>query len=135
MKILIDTNVLLDVLCARPEFVEASSTVWKLCETEQLEGYISALSVPNIVYILRKELDPQKTAQLISRITMIFKIVDLRERDLKAAADMYTYDFEDAVQMCQAVRIKAEHIITRNIRDFKNSKVTALKPAEFLDRI
>ena len=43
MKILVDTNVILDVLCNRPEFVEASSKVWKYCEVDQIEGYISAL--------------------------------------------------------------------------------------------
>ena len=127
MKILVDTNVILDVLCNRPEFVEASSKVWKYCEVDQIEGYISALSVPNIVYILRKELTPQKTEQLIQQITMIFKVV--------AAAEMFSSDYEDALQMCQASRIKADYIVTRNIRDFKDSKVPALKPSELLERI
>ena len=45
MKILVDTNVILDVLCNRPEFVEASSKVWKYCEVDQLEGYISAYEI------------------------------------------------------------------------------------------
>lgn len=135
MKILVDTNVILDVLCDRPEFVDSSSKIWKYCEVGQIEGYISALSVPNIVYILRKELTPQKTEQLIQQITMIFKVVDLRSTDLKAAAEMFTSDYEDALQMCQAVRINADFIITRNIRDFKGSKVPALKPSELLERI
>ncbi|MBQ9208681.1 MAG: PIN domain-containing protein [Oscillospiraceae bacterium] len=135
MKILIDTNVILDVLCSRPEFLEASSRVWKYCEVGQIEGYISALSVPNIVYILRKELTPLKTVQIIQQITMIFKVVDLRSADLKAAAKLLTSDYEDALQMCQAGRIGAEYIVTRNIRDFKDSKVPALKPSELLERI
>ena len=135
MKILVDTNVILDVLCNRPEFVEASSKVWKYCEVDQIEGYISALSVPNIVYILRKELTPQKTEQLIQQITMIFKVVDLKSTDLKAAAEMFSSDYEDALQMYQASRIKADYIVTRNIRDFKDSKVPALKPSELLERI
>jgi predicted nucleic acid-binding protein len=135
MKILIDTNVILDVLCNRADFVEASSRVWKYCEVNQIEGYISALSVPNIVYILRKELTPLKTQQLINQIMMIFEVVDLKSSDLKNAAEMFTSDFEDAVQMCCASRIKADFIVTRNIRDFKDSKVPALKPAELLDRI
>ena len=97
MKILVDTNVILDVLCNRPEFIEASSKVWKYCEVDQIEGYISALSVPNIVYILRKELTPQKTEQLIQQITMIFKVVDLKSTDLKAAAKMLSSDYEDAI--------------------------------------
>jgi predicted nucleic acid-binding protein len=135
MKILIDTNVILDVLCNRADFVEASSKVWKYCEVNQIEGYISALSVPNIVYILRKELTPLKTQQLINQIMMIFEVVDLKSSDLKNAAEMFISDFEDAVQMCCASRIKADFIVTRNIRDFKDSKVPALKPAELLDRI
>ena len=135
MKILVDTNVILDVLCNRSEFVEASSKVWKYCEVDQIEGYISALSVPNIVYILRKELTPQKTEQLIQQITMIFKVVDLKASDLSSAAEMFTSDYEDALQMCQAKRINADYIVTRNIRDFKDSKVPALKPSELLERI
>ncbi|MCM1363253.1 MAG: PIN domain-containing protein, partial [Clostridiales bacterium] len=88
MKVLIDTNVILDVLCNRSEFVEDSSRVWKYCEVNQIEGYISALSVPNIVYILRKELTPQKTQQLIQQILMIFEVIDLKSSDLKNAAEM-----------------------------------------------
>ena len=53
MKVLIDTNVILDVLCNRPDFLENSLKIWKLCEVKKIEGYISALSIPNIVYILR----------------------------------------------------------------------------------
>ena len=135
MKVLIDTNVILDVLCNRADFVDASLKVWKLCEVGQLEGYISALTIPNIVYILRKELTPEKTQQLIQQITMIFTVIDLRASDISSAAQMYTSDYEDAVQMCQADRIKADHIITRNIRDFKGSKAMALTPAELLNRI
>lgn len=135
MKILVDTNVILDVLCNRSEFVESSSKVWKYCEINQIEGYISAMSVPNIVYFLRKELTPQKTEQLIQQITMIFKIVDLKSTDLKAAAEMFTSDYEDALQMCQASRINADYIVTRNIRDYNDSRVPALKPSELLERI
>ncbi len=135
MKILVDTNVILDVLCNRLEFVEASSKVWKYCEVDQVEGYISALSVPNIVYILRKELTPEKTEQLIQQITMIFKIVDLKDSDLRSAAEMFSSDYEDAIQMCQAKRIDVDYIVTRNIRDFKESKIPALKPSELLERI
>lgn len=135
MKILIDTNVILDVLCNRPDFVEDSSKVWKYCETGKIEGYISALSVPNIVYILRKELTPQKTQEIISQIMMVFNVIDLKSADLKNAAKMLTSDFEDAIQMCCASRIKADYIVTRNIRDFKNSKISALKPTEFLERL
>lgn len=133
MKILIDTNVILDVLCDRPEFAEDSSRVWKYCETGQIEGYISALSVPNIVYILRKELTPRKTKEIISKIMTVFDIIDLRSADLTKAAGMLTSDFEDALQICCAIRMKGDYIITRNVRDFKNSKIPVLNPSDFLE--
>lgn len=135
MKVLIDTNVILDVLCNRADFIEDSSRVWKYCEVHKIDGYISALSIPNIVYILRKELTPQKTQQIIQQILMIFNVIELKSSDLKNAAEMLSDDFEDALQMTSASRIKADYIITRNIRDFKNSRVIALKPAELLERL
>lgn len=135
MKVLIDTNVILDVLCGRTEFLEASSRVWKYCEVGRLSGVISALSVPNIVYILRKELDPDKTKDIIDRLLLIFDVAELKAEDLRKAAEMKTDDFEDAVQMCCAKRINAAYIVTRNVRDFVSSPVPALKPSELTERI
>ncbi len=135
MKVLIDINVILDVLCGRAEFLEASSRVWKYCEINKLSGVISALSVPNIVYILRKELDPDKTKEIIDRILLIFEVAELKAEDLRKAAEMKTADYEDAIQMCCADRINADFIVTRNIRDFVSSPVPAVKPSELLDRI
>ena len=134
MKVLIDTNVILDVLCAREKFLEDSLIVWKYCEVSKLEGYISALSIPNIVYILRKELTTEKTQQIIDRLFLIFSVADLKAVDLKKAAIMQTEDYEDALQMVCASRIKANFIITRNIRDFTMSKIPAITPRELLDR-
>ena len=135
MKILIDTNVILDVLCDRTDFVESSSKIWKLCEVEKIDGYISALSIPNIVYILRKELTPEKTQQIIEQLFMIFHIADLKSSDIRKAANMKTSDYEDAIQMVCAQRMKVDFIVTRNIKDFIESKVPAMKPDELLERI
>ena len=135
MKVLIDTNVILDVLCGRAEFLETSSRIWKYCEINKLSGVISALSVPNIVYILRKELDPDKTKEIIDRLLLIFDVAELKAEDLRKAAEMKTADYEDAIQMCCADRINADFIVTRNIRDFVSSPVPAVKPSELLDRI
>lgn len=128
MRLLVDTNVLLDVLCARKDFLEESAMIWKYCEVGKVDGYISALSIPNIVYILRKELTPEKTQKVIEKLFLIFKIVDLRASDLKKAASLKTNDYEDALQMVGASRIKADYIITRNIRDFAASSTPALMP-------
>lgn len=135
MRVLIDTNVILDVLCNRQGFVEEASKVFKFCEVNKIEGYISAISVPNIVYILRKELDAEKTKKILDQLSLIFKISDLKSDDLKKAANLMFDDYEDALKSVCASRIKANYIITRNIKDFTNSKVAAIKPSELLERI
>ncbi len=135
MKVLIDTNIILDVLCKRPDFYKDSAKVFKLCEVKRISGVISALSIPNIMYILRKELDSEKTKEILDNLSLIFSIADLKADDLKKAADMQFKDYEDAVQSACAARIKANYIITRNIGDFTMRKVAAIKPIELLERI
>lgn len=135
MKLLIDTNVILDVLCNRPDFVEDASKIFKLCEIKKVDGYISALSVPNIVYIMRKELDSAKIKEILEKLSLIFTIVDLKAEDIKKAANLDFKDYEDALQSISAKRIKANYIVTRNIKDYSNSPITAIKPSELLERI
>ena len=135
MKVLIDTNVVLDVLCKREGFYEDAARIMKYCEVNKITGVISALTIPNIVYIMRKELDAQKTRDVIEKLQLMFTVADLKADDIKKALSMDFKDFEDALQSACASRIKADYIITRNIRDFINSKVTAIKPTELLERI
>ncbi|MBR6755767.1 MAG: PIN domain-containing protein [Peptococcaceae bacterium] len=135
MKVLIDTNVILDVLCNRKDFVDDSLKVFKYCEANQITGCISALSIPNIVYIMRKELDNERIKEILITLTSLFTVVDLRESDLIKAADLELFDYEDALQSVCATRTKANYIVTRNIKDFKNSTVPAIKPSELFERI
>ncbi len=135
MKVLIDTNVVLDVLCKREGFYEDSARIMKYCEVNKITGVISVLTIPNLVYIMRKELDAQKTRGVIEKLQLVFTVADLKADDIKKALSMDFKDFEDALQSACASRIKADYIITRNIRDFANSKVTAIKPTELLERI
>lgn len=135
MKVLVDTNVVLDVLCSRKEFVDASAKILKLCEVKKLTGYISALTVPNIVYIMRKELNGERIKDLIEKLTLIFGIAELKGEDLKRATALPFDDYEDAVQSSQASRIKAEFIVTRNVKDYKNSSVKAITPNNLLKTI
>ena len=134
MKLLIDTNVVLDVLCNRKDFVENSSKVFKLCETKKFDGYLSAISVPNIAYILRKELSIEKFKSIIVKLNIIFSIIELKPNDLILATDLDFNDYEDALQSVCAKRIKADFIITRNTKDFKNSQVKAITPEQLLEK-
>lgn len=135
MKVWIDTNVILDVLCDRPGFAESSGGVWKQCEVHNIEGYVSSLSILNTVYIMRKELTREKTAEIVRQLSMIFTVVDLKADDITKAAEYPFDDFEDADQSAGALRTGARYIVTRNVRDYENSKVPAICPSELLERL
>ena len=135
MKLLIDANILLDVLQRREPHYETSATVWKLCEAERAEGWVTALSLANLVYVMRKELDPDQVADVLERLALIFRVADLTAGDVERAAQARWSDFEDALQSAAAERIRADCIITRNVRDFKNSRVAAMTPTEYLARL
>jgi len=132
MRVLVDTNVILDVLCDRKDFVADSLRVFQCCEAGRLDGYISALSIPNIVYIMRRELERDKIKEVLRTLTSIFSIVELREGDLLKAAELPVADYEDAIQSVGAIRIQADYIVTRNIRDFTNSPTPAITPMDLL---
>jgi len=135
MKLLIDANILLDVLQAREPYVRDSAVIWKLCETEQATGFVSALTFANLVYIMRKELDAEKINDVLQKLSLIFTFADFTAADMAKAAELNWSDFEDAVQSTTAERVSADYIITRNVKDFSASKVTAFTPAELLARI
>ena len=135
MVLLIDANIILDVLLNRPDYVKDSAIIWKLCETEQMKGYVSTLTFANLVYIMRKQLDPEKIEDVFHKLNLIFEFADFSVSDLTHAADLNWNDFEDAVQSVTAERIHADYIITRNVRDFSKSRVMAFTPPELLARI
>ena len=135
MKALIDGNIILDVLQRREPHFEASAKIWKLCETDQVEGVISALTFADLVYVMRKELTPDRIHDVLKKLALIFRFTDLSAADMTEAAEMKWNDYEDAVQTATARRIHADCIITRNIRDYLLSTVAAYTPTEFLQRI
>ena len=135
MKLLIDANILLDVLQNREGFVKDSAMIWKLCETEKAEGYVSVLTFANLVYIMRKEMNPIKIREVLNQLSLIFEVTELTAADLTRAAELQWSDFEDAVQSVTAQKIHADYIVTRNVRDFTKSRVIAFTPSELLARI
>lgn len=135
MRLLIDTNVVLDVLQKREPYWKDSSVIWKLCETEQAEGCVSTLTFANLVYVMRRELEPAQIRDVLDKLRLIFRFADFTAADLEKAVEMGWDDFEDAIQAATAERMMADSIITRNVRDFRNSKVIAFTPSEFIARL
>ena len=135
MRLLIDGNVVLDVLQKREPHCEDSSKIWKLCETGIAEGFLSTLTFANLVYVMRKELSPEKIEDVLVKLSLIFQFTELAASDLRGAAGMHWRDFEDALQAITAERLHADYIVTRNVKDFSDGRIPAYTPAELLARL
>ncbi len=87
------------------------------------------------MYIMRKKLDNEKIKEILNTLTSLFTVIDLKGSDLMKAAELDFSGYEDALQCTCASRAKVNYIVTRNIKDFKNSSVPAIKPSELFDKI
>jgi predicted nucleic acid-binding protein len=133
MKILIDTNVIIDVLAKREPFQAMSAQILRLSETGKVMAFISANSVTDIVYILRKYIVDKSVLTLtIQNLLSIVDVADILKTDIFRAFELNFTDYEDALQARCAKRLKANFIVTRNPADFVNSSVPALTPEAFL---
>ena len=118
---MVDANIILDVLQAREPYLADSSAISRM--------------FANLVYVIRKELDPEAIEEVLKILSLIYRFDDLTQADLSNAASLKWNDFEDAVQAVIAKRIHADYIITRNVKDFQGSEIMALTPSELLARI
>jgi predicted nucleic acid-binding protein len=135
MKVLIDTNVIIDVLDHREPFFEDSYHVIQLGIEGQIETFMSAGAVTDVYYIISRSLrDPNKAREKIIALTALVSICDTTANDLNTALPLSISDFEDAVVASIAKREKAHYIVTRNEVDFTSSPVPALNPSQFLCR-
>jgi predicted nucleic acid-binding protein len=135
MNVLLDTNILLDVLTQRKDFYTDSAKVWTLIHSGLVEGYLSAISVNNLYYIVRKLRD-RKTAELfVDDILKDFEIASLTKSILKQARTISGKDFEDSIQYFSAIQEGCEVLITRNKKDFPTLGLQVLTPGEFLEQL
>ena len=133
MRVLIDTNIIIDYFAKRPFFYSNAREMISLCAEKKIDGYIAAHSVTNAFYILRKNMTISELRDALTNLFTITTIVGIDSVKLLAAIKNENFsDIEDCLQAECAKSISAEYIVTRNIKDFKNSKIPAVLPEDFL---
>ncbi len=127
-RILLDTNVVLDVLLDRHSHVDASAAVWVAVETGISEGFLAAHAVTTIHYLLRKEMGNIKARRIVSAILSVFGVAPVDTAVIQEALQLPLADFEDAVTAAAARLAGCECIVTRDPKGFRRSPVRALPP-------
>ena len=132
MRIMVDTNVILDILERREPYFEGSYGALRKALREEAECFLSASAVTDIFYLLRKyfgsDREVKKRLEMLSHIVIF---ADVTGMDIHAALARDMRDFEDAVVDVVAARYGADCILTRNVRDFEGSVVPAIDPSVF----
>jgi predicted nucleic acid-binding protein len=132
MRVLIDTNILLDVFFQREPHVQASAHIWQVCEGGGCAGFVTPLTPVNIYYIAQKRIGMKKARELVRETLNIFQIAPLGMAELENAFNLSIQDYEDAVQIAGALSAGVDAIVTRNGDDFAGAPVPIYSPDEFL---
>ncbi len=132
-KILIDTDVLLDVLFDRLPFSVHSAQVLSLCETGKIKGFITPVTGSNLYYLLRQKAEHKKVIKKMNLLLFFIEVFPVDNQIFIQALNSEFKDFEDALQNYAAEASKSvEFIVTRNIKDYSRSKLVVLTPEIFI---
>ena len=135
MRVLLDTNILLDVLLDRAPWVTESSAIWGACDDGQLTGSIPASTLTDIFYIARRAVDVPTARIAVGLCLSAFEINSVDRRTLEQATLLPGNDFEDNVQIACALIAELDAIVTRNPGDFAAASIPVLTPAELLAQL
>jgi predicted nucleic acid-binding protein len=134
VKVLIDTNIVLDIALNRKPFVEHASLLWRLAEQKVITACLSNTSITDIFYICRKHAGKETARSFIADILDTFSLADIDKQGFRDALHSEITDYEDAVQYVICMRNGCDALITRNKADYGN-KVNVLDPAELIEHL
>lgn len=133
MRILVDTNIIIEALTGREPFRESAEQIVLLAANQIADMYITASSATDIYYLVRKHLhNTEQSKNTMSKLYQLFGILDVTAKDCQDALVSDMKDYEDSVISCCAKRNQMDNIVTRNISDYEKSKVKALLPDELI---
>ena len=132
-RILIDTDVILDFFFDRTPFVDDAAAILSLCELKKISGFVTPVIVSNVYYLLRQGAKHDKVIQKLTELMTIIDVLSIDKQVIQTALTSDFKDFEDALQNYAAAHDGTiDCIVTRNVKDFKNSSLSVMTPDTFL---
>jgi predicted nucleic acid-binding protein len=136
VRVLIDTNIVLDYLLEREQFLKDAEALFNAIDSGQVIGYVTATTLTDIFYIARRQTRSVELArQAVSTTLAVMVIASVNRAILEAAFASELADFEDAVQIHCAVSQGLDAIVTRNTHDFSGSVIPVLSVPQLLKRL
>jgi len=132
-KLFVDSDVVIDFFTDREPHANPASELFELNEQGSVKLFLSAVSINNIYYIVRKFLGHKKTIEVVEALVEMVEIIGTTKSEIMQALKNDFSDYEDSVQYSSALNIEElDAIITRNIKDYRNSSIAVMTPLNFL---
>lgn len=132
-KLFVDSDVVIDFFTDREPHANPASELFELNEQGNVKLYLSAISINNIYYIVRRFLGHKKTLEVVEVLTEMTEIIGTTQKEIIQALKNNFSDYEDSIQYSSALTIKdLDAIITRNVKDYRNSSIAVMTPLNFL---
>lgn len=135
MRVLIDTDVVLDLMLKRAAFYADAFALWQAGDQGRYDRYIAAMTPINAYYIARKMIGAQAARQAIGELLATTMICTIDDHVLRTAHQSTTSDFEDAVQIAAALHTGIDVIVTRNTNDYTHAPISIMTPVQCLARL
>lgn len=132
MKVLLDTNVILDVLLQRDPHFARSSAVWAAIEEGRAEGFVAAHAITTIHYVVRRSVGGKRAGEIVKLILDVLSVAGVSGTVISRSVFLDWPDFEDAVTASAALEASCELIVTRDTAGFSRSAVKAMSPKSAL---
>jgi len=132
LKVIVDTNVVLDVLLARKPFVQPAARVFALVEQSRIDGVLCATTITTIDYLMNLSLSKPDAREALHRLIELFDIAPVNRSVIEEALKSKMKDFEDAVLSHAGDLVGVDAVVTRNTQDFRQAPVKALDPTELI---
>ncbi|MFC2188003.1 PIN domain-containing protein [Fulvivirgaceae bacterium LMO-SS25] len=132
-SVLIDADIILDFFFDRKTFSENAAKVLSLCESKEITGYVTSVIISNVYYLLRQTAQHQKVVDKLKQLLSIMEVITTDKAVIEQALNSSIKDFEDALQNYSAeINGNIDVIITRNLKDYKNSGLGVMTPGSYL---
>ncbi len=135
MRVLLDTDVVLDYLLEREPFAQTAGRLFALNVQGVFDGYISSITPINVFYIGRKFLERDQLRQALKDLLLTMRVCPITHAVLSQAFALPLTDYEDAVQCAAAMASNLDVIVTRNLKDYKNATLPVFSPADFFNQL
>lgn len=135
-KLFVDTNIVIDLLARREPFYVEAAELFSLADKRHVELSISSLTIANTSYALLRQMDSNRAKSVLRKLRLILKVLPLDDKIIGLALNDESFSyFEDGLQYLTAIEYEQELIITRNLKDFKNSKLPTMTAKQFIETL